>query len=131
MKQIKITLNRTPPAYVDWHGSTPFGHVGFCNGVITAIQPKAQKISSLTMTLSSKRLPGFVVVNLRRSSETSLWRWEIPTLNLVDPDNHNSMHIFSFGDDTTNGAIRRLMGKGDTYPVPSKRTVWVKLTPGA
>ena len=130
MKQIKITLNRTPPAYVDWHGSTPFGHVGFCNGVITTIQPKAKESSSLTMTLSSKRLPGFVAVNLRRP-ESSFWRWEIPALNLVDLTNHNPMHIFSFGDDTTNRAIRRLMGKGDTYPVPSKRTVWVKLTPGA
>ena len=78
------------------------------------------------MHLSSKQQPGFVAVNLHRGSTAELWRWEIPSLGLVEL--HKDSHfIFSFADYKVDCVLRRLMGKGVTYPLPLKHTVWVKL----
>jgi hypothetical protein len=129
MKQIQIVLSHIPDLGTDWCASTAFGRVGFCGGVIKDIQPEAANSSSLNMTLSATQQPGFVAVNLRHPAISNFWRWEIPSLNLVDPNDTQAKHIFSFVDDTVNAALRRLMGKGVSYQVPLAHTVWVRITP--
>jgi hypothetical protein len=129
MKQIQLNLTRRWHHSNDWHSEIKGYSIGFCSVPIIEIQPLAATKSSLRMTLSSKELPGFVPVNLRQGTyRNCFWRWEIPTLGLVEPSGDgDSTNIFSFMDSIVDGVIRQLMGKGKGYKVPSKYTVWVNL----